>query len=164
MQEVCRQTGHPVRYLHPRLPDASHPQSRGALWALRAVMGTICFSSLFCGHLRWEQPAGDPCRQKNNFAGRKNTMSASGKMQTPTGPFTELLGDSERRTSPSESPALPWPAGLASPQISSSDLTSSSVRPPPRATRRCWVGADRHRGVFLTVLVQWNGWGLWQLT
>lgn len=48
-------------------------------------------------------------------------MSASGKMQTPTGPFTELLGDSERRTSPSESPALPWPAGLASPQISSSD-------------------------------------------
>lgn len=82
----------------------------------RAVTWSVCLSSLFC-------------RRGNSSTNRKDTRSARGQAQTPTGHLPEPLGDVQRTMSLPESPRCSGRLALLLSEISDPDRLSRETAP-----------------------------------
>lgn len=99
---------------------------------------------LFCGHLRWEQPARGPMEAKKQLCWQEQHNVCIWQNGDSHGALPRALPWLRGETVPSwvtnAAPASSRPC--FSPKSPPRTLPSSCVR-PPEATRSCWIGVDR---------------------
>ena len=85
-------------------------------------------------------------RETTSLAGKAQCLHLA-KCRLPQGPSRSSSVTQRGECHLLSHQRCPGQLALPPPESPPQTLTRSSLRPPPRATWRCWGGADRHGGV-----------------